>query len=172
MSLPKRIKVSEQLAMIGGVLQDNLKSEKAVVEACANQRRLWERIFSMSLDDKPRVLIAWDGEVSRGAFGQRNTLNRVDRSWVVVVLGGRSFDQNPGAQVGAFVDFVEKVRQLCRAILGISEEPVDFMSTKPLPGVAQPNAANTFLDGYVITFTTANDIPAVTALAPGQQPEG
>jgi hypothetical protein len=38
---------------------------------------------------------------------------------------------------------------------------------KPLPGVAQPNMANLWLDGYVLTFTTANDIPAITTIAPG-----
>jgi transketolase C-terminal domain/subunit len=61
---------------------------------------------------------------------------------------------------------IEAVRDLLRRITGVSGEVIDYVSMKPLPGIAQPNMANVFLDGYVITFTTANDIPAITNQAP------
>jgi hypothetical protein len=177
MSLPARLKISQQANMIGVWLEEQSSGSGAVVEILANQRHLWEKIFAMSTDAKPRILICFDGETARGGQ-ERNTLHRVDRSWVVVVMRGHGFDHGMAAQVPAealttaFYDDCESVRDLCRRMIGLSEESIDYVTMRPLPGVAQPNMANVFLDGYVITFTTANDIPAITRLAPGQDPEG
>lgn len=175
MSLPRMVSISEQANMIGSWLAENSMGSGAVVEILANQRHLWEAIFSMSVDGAPRILICFDGETSRGSFNERNLLYRVDRAWVVVVMRGHGFDHGmnqPTPELStAFYDDCESVRDLIRRIISISEEPLDYVSMKPLPGVAQPNIANVFLDGYVISFTTANDLGAITTVAAGQEPE-
>lgn len=178
MALPTRLKISQQANKLGVWLTEATEGTGATVEVLANQRHLWETIFSMATDDAPKILICFNGETSRGGFNQRNTLHRVDREWVIVVMRGHGFqhhamnvDQPTEGQPTAFYDDCEAVRELCRRCTGISEEVIDYVSMKPLPGVAQPQAANVFLDGYVITFLTANDIPAITNLAPGQEPE-
>lgn len=175
MSLPGLIKISDQANQIGSWLADQSQGSGAVVEVLANQRHLWEKIFDMSADSSPRLLICFDGETSRGGFNERNLLYRVDRAWVVVVMRGHGFDhgmneQKPGLPT-LFYDDCEAVRDLLRRMTGISEEPLDYVSMKPLPGIAQPGMANVFLDGYILSFTTANDLPAITKAAPGADEE-
>jgi len=166
------MKISTQANALGSFLTDNTSGSGAVVEIMANQRHLWEAVFAMATEGTPRILICFDGETSRGGFNERNTLNRVDRQWVVVVMRGHGFKHSMAQQEPldgletAFYDDCEAVRDLLRRVTGISAEPIDYVSMKPLPGVAQPNMANVFLDGYVITMTTANDIPAITNQAP------
>jgi hypothetical protein len=174
MALPRSLKISEQANKLGSFLAHETEEAGALVEVLANQRHLWETIFGMATDSDPRILICFNGETSRGGFNERNTLCRVDREWVVVVMRGHGFkhamnETSPKEGLTTlFYDDCEAVRQLIRRCIGISEEVIDYVSMKPLPGVAQPQAANVFLDGYVITFLTANDIPAITNTAPGQ----
>lgn len=157
--------------MLGKWLSEQTSASGATVDVLANQRHLWEVIFAMTADSAPKILICFDGETSRGSFNLRNTLHRVDRQWVVVVMQGHGFDHGQNepknGRATAFYDDCEAVRQLVRRLKSLSEEEVDYVSMKPLPGVAQPNMANIFLDGYVLTFTTAQDIPAITTIAPG-----
>ena len=85
-------------------------------------------------------------------------------------MEGRGFtdpEDEEDAQVDDLNDLCEELRELVRRQVWMSAEEMDYVSTKPLPGVAQPNMANVHLDGYVITFTTAVDIPAITTTAPG-----
>jgi len=167
-----KIKISTQANAIGSFLEEQTSGSSAVVEVLANQRHLWEHVFAMSTDGAPRILICFNGETARGGFNERNTLVRVDREWVVVVMQGHGFTHSLNQQVPedglstVFYDDCEAVRDLLRRITGVSGEVIDYVSMKPLPGIAQPNMANVFLDGYVITFTTANDIPAITNQAP------
>ena len=177
MSLPHPITIAQQANQIGTWLSEQSQGSGASVELLANQRHLWESIYSMAVDGKPKILICFDGETSRGGFPQRNTMHRVDRNWVCVVMRGHGFDHTglnePKVPLPtAFYDDCEAVRDLIRRMTSISEEyPLDYVGMKPLPGVAQPGMANAFLDGYIISFTTANDLPAVTTLAPGEDPE-
>ena len=176
MSLPAMISISAQANQIGQWLTEQTQGSGASVELLANQRHLWELIYSMAVDGNPKILVCFDGETSRGSFNERNLLYRVDRAWVVVVMRGHGFDHSgmnePKVPLAtAFYDDCEGVRDLLRRMTSVSEEPLDYVSMKPLPGVAQPGMANVFLDGYVISFTTANDLPAVTNLAPGEDPE-
>jgi hypothetical protein len=48
-------------------------------------------------------------------------------------------------------------------MLSISEEfPIDYVGIDPMPGVpALGNAGNVFIDGYSISWGTANDIPGI-----------
>jgi hypothetical protein len=172
-SIPQTI--AQQANAIGAWISDQTSGSGATVELMANQRHLWEVIYSTATDGAPKILVVFDGETSRGSFNERNLLHRVDRSWVIVVMRGHGFDHGmaqPNKESRtAFYDDCESVRDLVRRMIDISEEPMDYVSMKPLPGVAQPNLANTFLDGYVISFTTANDLKAITDLAPGQTRE-
>lgn len=177
MALPTSIKISDQANQLGTWLSEQTQAAGVTVEIMENQRKLWQKIFDASVDGAPHILICFNGETSRGGFNERNTLHRVDREWVVVILRGRGFKHGLNDEVPKdglstrFYDDIEAVRQLIRRMTSISEEVLDYVSMKPLPGIAQPNMANVFLDGYVLTFTTANDIPAITNLAPGQESE-
>lgn len=175
MSLPRRVSISEQANQIGSWLAEQSSGSGAVVELLANQRHLWESIYSMVVDGTPKILVCFDGETSRGGASQRNTLYRVDRNWVCVVMRGHGFKHGMNMPEDdlptAFYDDCEAVRDLIRRMIGISEEPLDYVGMKPLPGVAQPGNANTFLDGYILSFTTANDIPAITNQAPDYDSE-
>jgi len=177
MALPRMVSLKDQANMIGNYLATQLAPSGAQVKILSNQRKMWQFIFDMTTSSKPLVLVCFNGETSRGGVNQRNTLHRVDREWIVVVMEGVGFEVDfnktipKEGKIVSFYDACEFIRQSCRQITSISEEPVDYVGMKPLPGVAQPNMANVFLDGYVITFLTANDIPAITNLAPGQDPE-
>lgn len=176
MSLPARIKISDQANTLANWIDQWMTPYKGSVEVMANLRHLYEAVFGMGVNNAPKALICYNGETARGGFDERNTLDRVDREWVVVLLRGHGFRnamsrQEPGQEI-AFYDAVEQLREIIRRVTSISEEfPIDFKSIRPLPGVAQPNAANVFLDGYAIEFTTANDIPKITKVAPGQEAE-
>ena len=175
MSLPHPLTIAQQANQIGTWLSEQSQGSGASVELLANQRHLWESIYSMAVDGKPKILICFDGETSRGGFPQRNTLHRVDRNWVCVVMRGHGFNhamnQGEPELPTAFYDDCEAVRDLIRRMTSISEEyPLDYVGMKPLPGVAQPGMANAFLDGYILSFTTANDLGAITTTAPGQEP--
>lgn len=176
MSLPAPISITNQANMLGKWLDEWVAPRGGVTKILANTRHLWEEIYGQSTDSQPRVLIIYMGEDSRGGFNERNTLHRVDRQWSVVVMRGHGFDNamnktEPGIQT-TFYDDVETIRELIRCLTSMSEEePIDYKAIRPLPGVAQPNMANVFLDGYSIEFSTANDIPAITRLAPGQDSE-
>lgn len=169
-----RMSVKDQRNRLGAVLQEWANPRKAVVRVVANQRKLWQCIFDMAVNDSPTLVLCFDGETARGGFRERNLLDRVDRQWVLVVMEGRGFtdpkDQED-AQVDDLNDVCEELRQVVRRQSWMSAEAMDYVSTKPLPGVAQPNMANVHLDGYVIAFTTAVDIAAITETAPGSGEE-
>lgn len=173
-----RISIAQQANQIGVWLTEQTQGSEAVVDIVANQRHLWEAVFSMATNTKPRILICFNGETARGGFNERNTLCRVDREWVVAVMRGHGFkhamnkDEPKENLATSFYDDCEAIRQLLRRMTSISAEPLDYSTMKPLPGIAQPGTANVFLDGYLITFTAASDIPALTNLAPGQDSEG
>lgn len=145
------------------------------VKVLANMRHLWEEIF---LDaEKPRILICFTGETSRGGFNVANTLHRVDRQWMVAVIKGHGFDnlmsvgqgqEDTPDSIDPFYKDVQSVRDLLRVMLNITEEPpIDYRGMDALPSVAPYGQnANVFLDGYGIKFSTANDIPAITTINP------
>jgi hypothetical protein len=160
--------ISQQAQHIGAQLATWAEPKGGEVRIMANMRHLWEHIMMAS--DKPRLLVCFTGEVSRGGEDLRY-LHRVDRSWSVVVIRGHGFDLDPtaegatntGTPVDAFYDNVETVRDLIRVITSISEEfPVEYKAIKPVAGAAPTPASNVFMDAYEITFTTANDIGAIS----------
>ena len=142
------------------------------VKVMANIRHLWEEVYSSATTDKPKVLVVFNRERSRGSEQLRNYLHRVDRNWLVVVMRGHGFENKMAkSEVDLTDDFYracETLRDRIRVITSISEEnPLDYVGMGPLPGVAVPGTANVFLDAYQIEFNTANDIAAVVMEAPG-----
>lgn len=168
MSLSAPLSITDAANQIAARLGEWAKPRGGEAVVMANMRHLWEEIRKMN--DKPRCLVVFNGEVARGGFQQANTLHRVDRSWLVVVVRGHGF-ANLMADVEGdtepFYDSIEAIRELLRTLVEISEEfPIDYKSTKPSPGVGPSEAANVFLDAYALEFSTANDIPAILLQAP------
>lgn len=140
-----------------------------VASVCSNLRDMWNQA---SMDStRPRLLIVWNGADSRGGFGVRNANHREDREWIVAVTRGRGFYSNRGDSLSQtkgnetpFYDVVETVRDLCRSILNISEElpTIDYKTIRPM------QLGNLVVDGYMIAFGTANDIPMILTQADNQ----
>jgi hypothetical protein len=165
--------IKKQAQMIGTWLFNSFAKPRGCrsdqVKIMANMRHLWEEIYNRTKDE-PTILIVWNGEKSRGGFNQANTLHRVDRRWIVVILRGHGFknllpnpDANPEIQEEDFYDSVEILRDKIRVMLSISEEfPIDYVGIDPMPGVpALGNAGNAFIDGFSVSFSCANDIPGI-----------
>jgi hypothetical protein len=161
-----------QAQMIQMWLDDWAQARGGYAKVLANMRHLWEEIFMT--DERPRILICFNGEQARGGFNQANLLHRVDRQWIVAVIRGHGFTNQmakldgPTAAVDPFYKDCQTVRDKCRVLVNISEEPpVDYKGMDPLPSAAPyGQTANIFLDGYGIKFSTANDIPAITQINP------
>ena len=160
--------ISEQAERIREVLATWAEERGGTAKVMANMAHLWEEIYAA--DEKPKILITWNGEVSRGGFNQANLLHRVDRKWVVVVMrahGFKSAVSEPGPTAGTatpFWDNIELIREELRKMQDISEEfPIDYSGTSPLPNLAPGRGGNVFLDADKIEFSTANDIPEITS---------
>jgi hypothetical protein len=161
MALLAPIAISEQARQIAAVLEPYATASGGFAGVVSNLQMLWAQASMDS--EKPRLLICYNGENSRGDFSVANRLHRVDRQWVVAVTRGRGWRSNRGASLyqttgnaDPFYDVVEEVRELLREMLGISEEfPIDFKRISPM------SSGNKALDSYAIEFSTANDIPAI-----------
>ncbi len=118
---------------------------------------------------KPRVLICYVGEEIRGDFSVAAALHRVDREFVVAVTQGRGLTSERGdflitnnQNSPPFYDTVEYVRDICRCLTGISEDlPVDYKSIEAM------QLGEMVVDGYLVHFSVATDIPNVMALPAG-----
>jgi hypothetical protein len=133
---------------------------------------LWQEVYDLQFQDQARILIAFNGEKSRGGFNQANTLHRVDRQWKVVVLRGNGFKNLAAEGVGQtgtpgsldpFYDDVENIRDLIRAMNNITEEiPVDYSGMDALPLVGNVGqTGNIFIGAFVLSFSTANDLQQI-----------
>jgi len=128
----------------------------------SNLRDLWAKASQSS--QKPCLLICFTGERARGPFGTAAVSHRVDRSWTVAVVRGRGFASTRGdtltqsvGNVDPFYDALEAVREMLRAANNLSAEfPVDYKAIRPM------QLGNLVIDGYLIEFTTANDLDQVT----------
>lgn len=162
MSLPKSITIAQQATAIQAHLQDWATQFGGKVVIVSNLRDLWS--YTNIRSDAPRILICFNGENSRGSFSQLVAWHRVDREWLVVVTKGRGYFANRGDSLNnpnvvelPFYDAIEQVRDQWRCMLGISEElpTIDYRGTKAM------QLGNLVMDGYMLTATTANDIPAI-----------
>ena len=148
--------------ILSQVLGDWIASFGGTAAPASNLRDLWNQ-SSMS-SKKGRILICYLGEKARGDFSVANALNRVDRQWAVAITRGRGYYSIRGdslykqgnAEIPLY-DIVEQTRDKIRSILNISEElpTLDYKSIKPM------QYGNLVIDGYLIEFSTANDIPFI-----------
>jgi hypothetical protein len=142
------------------------------VKILASPKHLWEEIFKVG-EETPRALICFNGERSRGAFQQANTLHRVDRDWIVALIRAHGFKNlaaegegqpdTPGA-IDPFYKHCQILRDKLRVLQNITEEPpIDYKGMEPIPSIAPYGpSGNVFIDGYAIKLSTAVDIPAIT----------
>ncbi len=166
MSLPAPIKISDQSNQIQVVLGTWATPRGGVASVVSNLREMWNQASQSS--QKPRILICYNGESSRGDFSVANRNHRVDREWQIAVTRGRGFSANRGDSLSEtvgnaepFYDSVETIRDMFRTMIGISEEiPIDYRDIKPM------QLGDLVIDGYVIKATTANDIPGIQRIPP------
>jgi hypothetical protein len=135
------------------------EQQGGIVVVASNLKDMWEQAYKVS--DRPRVLICYAGENARGPFSRAAATHRVDRLWQIAVTRGRGLNAERGTsltnQVGnadPFYDVVEYVRDRIRAINNTSvEAPLDYKANRPM------SSGNLILDGYIIDFSTAHDLP-------------
>ena len=161
MALPTPITIAEEAALIQAQLQAFVATFGGTASVVSNLREWWNQAATNS--DSPRILICYMGEDSRGSFSQIAPWHRVDRKWSVAVTRGRGFYANRGDSLlsadipeSPLFDIVETVRDIIRAMQTISEETPspDYRGIKPM------QLGNIVVDGFEISFTTANDIPS------------
>ena len=160
--------ISQQTQQIVDVLKPYAQKSGGFADMVSNLQMLWAQA-SMA-NDRPRILICYNGESIRGDFSVASANHRVDRQWIVAVTRGRGWSANRGdslyktvGNADPFLDIVEEVRELIRTMIGVSEEfPVDYKRVSPM------SSGNKALDSYAIEFSTANDIPGIQLTNPSQ----
>ena len=158
--------ISQQAQQIVDLLKPYAQKSGGFADVVSNLQMLWAQA-SMA-NDRPRILVCYNGEQIRGDFAVAAFNHRVDRQWIVAITRGRGWNINRGdslyktaGNADPFYDVVEEVRELIRTMVGISEEwPLDYKRLSPMA------SGNKALDSYAIEFSTANDIPGITLTNP------
>jgi len=161
MSLTQPITIAQEARLIKDALAEYVLTVGGVVEVVSSEKMFYRMDATDS--QTPRVMVAYAGETARGSFSQKSPWHRVDRLWKIAVTRGRGFFQERGASIYdhevqelPLVDVVENIRDIFRLKQDISEET-------PGPdysGIAPMSFGNLVIDGFVISGTTANDIPS------------
>ncbi len=159
--------------MLGQHLHDWAKERGGYAKFLPNMRHLWEELLEPS--DVARIYPVFATEQMRASQALDRDY-RCDRMWKVAVVKGRLGFQHPaGGTMGDAVQFLKDVtdiRDHVRIMLGMSEEfPIDYKRTEPLESIYPTKAMNVFGDGYLITFSSANNVPEIGLQAPGTDPE-
>lgn len=170
--MPDINKISDQAnaianALAGFVAQPDIRGSAQIA---FDESHLWDIASVQST--APRIIVCYAGESQRGDGPTQGVLYRVDRRWKVAVTRGRSLTQQSGTALSnqvlnstPFYDLVEQVRDGVRSLLNISmERPVDFSTIEPM------SLPNLVIDGYLIEFSTANDIPMIVSTPPNPAP--
>lgn len=156
------IKISEQATIIESALNtwasDSTRGGTAKV--VPNLKQLW--IQSAMDTQSLRILICFGGARRRGPFTTANATHREDRVWKIAVTKGTGLTAERGEfltqQTGntdPFFDEVETIRDIFRWIPNISAEA----PANDYEGIEPMQLGDTLMSGYLITGTTANDIP-------------
>lgn len=162
------MRIAEQLIAIKNKLGQWATTRGGSAEVVVNQQHLWEELLVVV--NKPRILIWFSGAVPR--LMEEPDCRREDRAFSVVVVRGQGFvDPVSGGDQVPFVEQLELIRDEVRSMLGISDEnefpPVHYHGIKTMPSLLPNATANAFMDAMSLEFTTANDIPEITRVAPG-----
>lgn len=172
--LPQPIKISAQQKAIKDVLEGFASPKGGQVDVMNNQRHLWENLASLPIaaaNQAPRLMILCAGATLR--LPEEPDCHREDRAWQIVLVKGRGFykDGMSGGPIEPFADSIENVRDVMRAMIGISDDEelpsVRYQGWSPLSSILPTREANAFADAVVINFKTSNDIPPITLQAPG-----
>jgi len=153
--------ISEQLETIREAIAEWAEPLGGKTYPVSNLKELWSQASLSS--QKPSIFICYMGEKIRGPFGAAAIMGRVDRQWTVAVTRGRGFAANRGdtltqtvGNADPFPDQVEEVRDIIRSLEGINMEgPIDYKGIKPM------QLGNLVVDGYLIEFSTDNDLPVL-----------
>lgn len=162
------MKVSDQANALRDLLEAWAQPMSGICSVVANFRAMWDQASQSS--QKPMVLICYMGERVRGAFGTAAATHRVDQTWNAAVVRGRGFTSQRGdtltttvGNIDPFLDHLEAVKDIIRnaespdITNGVSAEyPVDIKSVRPM------QLGNLVIDGYIIEFSTANDLNELT----------
>lgn len=167
MSLPAPPSIAQQSLQIVDWIGEYVTPLGGVSVAASNLRDMWNQ--ASQANDRPIVYTCWMGDQSRGGDISR-WVHRVDREWATLVKRGRGLAANRGDSLNKtvgnsdpFYDIVEGVRDHIRQILSISEEGlVEFNSAR------QWQLGNLIIDGMLLTYRTANDIPQITSTPQNQ----
>ena len=161
MSLPAPITISQEAKLIKEALEEYVTSMGGVVEIVSSEKMFYRPDATDS--QTARVLICYGGETARGSFSQKGWWHRVDRNWKIAVTRGRGFFQVRGeslyehdVQETPLYDVVENIRDIFRLQQNISEETpgCDYAGITPM------SFGNLVIDGFIISGSTANDIPS------------
>jgi hypothetical protein len=123
-----------------------------------------KQLFKQSAMDSQslRILVCFGGAKRRGPFSTANATHREDRTWKVAVTKGQSLGTERGeyltdetGDTHPFLREIAQVRDLCRGFYNLSEEG----PTTDYEGIEPMQLGDYAMDGYLITFTTANSIP-------------
>lgn len=167
MSLPVPPSIAQQSLQIATWIQGYVQPLGGISVVASNLRDMWNQASQAS--DRPIVYTCWMADSSRGGDISR-WVHRVDREWATLVKRGRGVSANRGDSLNKtvgnadpFYDIVEGVRDRIRQILSVSEEGlVEFN------GARSWQLGNLILDGYLLTYKTANDLPTITSLPQNQ----
>ena len=87
--LPALLSISQQAQQLSDVLLPYAAKSGGDAQIVSNLQMLWMQA-SMA-NDRPRILICYNGEQSRGEFSVAAANHRVDRQWIVAVTRGRGW---------------------------------------------------------------------------------
>lgn len=162
MAASAQFQISAQANFIAGELLAWAQTMGGDAQVVSNLKDLWMQASQSS--QKPIIYVCYGGETAWSSNSNISALtHRVSRNWIVAVKRGRGFVAQRGStlsnQIGnavPFYDAVEHIRDLCRAMLGISQDMGnDFAAIKPMSMGAQ------VIDAYTIEFSVKSDLPTI-----------
>lgn len=163
--LPAPLTAKQTSALIISALKPFADARGALCDAVDNLAHLWEYVQAVAADDKPRIVVCWTGSQARGSTVDQDVDHRDDRSWAIVLVCAKGFDETTvrvGATKESFMDTVEKCRDEVRRLRNVSEEfPVNYRSIRPLANIYGGQVPKVFYDSYAVEVTTAADLGRV-----------
>jgi hypothetical protein len=131
-----------------------------VCEVVDDEDLMWRQAFQSSKNLV--VYVTWGGDVPHGTFGLAGVTHRVVRQWILGIKRGRGYTETRGdtfsktTSVPPFADMVDAIRNLVRAMIGISQ---DFGTDNVI--VKKWSQGPLVMSGRLLTFTTQCDLPGV-----------
>jgi hypothetical protein len=161
--------IAQEALAYKNYLSASVEKDGGIVSVVSNLKELWVQANIGS--DRLRILIAYAGESARGPFSLAAATRRVDRQWQAAITRGRGYSADRGdtlttSQQGtdAFYDKVEIYRDGFRSITTTSvEQPLDYKGCEPL------NFGNLIMDGYLLKWSTAHDLPDLQPITNNQE---